>query len=314
MPTPEPILASEILSGERLDPGRGLERLRAAVVYSLGLGWSGMVGREPLSARIAHGLPRYLDLLSGSALLAGPPPPPTPFELEVGVGTSLGTTGLVLAVLGAIRRWRSRWPLLGLGLFAGNAAFYFWYQTQEALSYTVPGLAGLAFLAGLGMAGAPGEASGRERRVLEAIGALTAAILLVGNYRAVDRSAALEPLGRPHLGPAEAALLPRRSVLLLDHWHATTYRYLLHIEAGRTDVEVLGTDLNEVAQWDRIVASLGERGRPTFVFAAPELGLDPRVVSAHRARTPAALARHGFVLAYDPSRDAPRSRRAPGPG
>jgi hypothetical protein len=316
MPSRAPILASEILSGKPFELAKGTERLREVVLYGLGLGWSGMVAQKPVSQRIAEGVPRYAQLLAGSSLLSGSRSRATSYELERGVGTSIGLTGLALATLGASFHWRSRWPLLGLGLFVGNAVFYFGYQTYEALTYTVPGLAGLAFLAGLGVAGPPGDASPRELRVLGAVGALTVAILLLGNYRLVDRSASLEPLGRPHMSAAQARALPRQSRLLMDHWHAATYRYVLHIEAGRTDVEVIGTGLDEVAQWDRIVAYLVERGYPTLVYAADGLIPDSRAVSAYRRRTPPALARFGFVLAHDsvgPRRSAPASPRGLGP-
>ena len=317
MPTHEPpILASEILTGKPYAVASGMERWREVVLYGLGLGWSGLVEQKPISQRLAEGVPRYVHLLAGSSLLSGSRAPPTSFELEQGVGTSIGLTGLALAALGASFHWRSRWSLLGLGLFAGNAVFYFWYQTYEALTYTVPGLAGLAFLAGLGMAGPPGDASPRELRVLGALGALTVVTLLFGNYRVVDRSASAEPLGRPHMSAAEARGLPRQSHLLMDHWHAATYRYVLHIEAERTDVQVIGTGLDEVAQWDRIVAYLVERGYPTLVYAADGLIPDSRAVSAYRRRTPPALARFGFVLAHDsvgPRRSAPASPRGLGP-
>jgi hypothetical protein len=316
MPTREPILASEILTGKPYELARGTQRLREVVRYGLGIGWSGMIQQKPVSQRLAEGVPRYLELLVGGSLLSGSRSRPTPYELEHGVGMSIGLTGLALAALGASFHWRSRWPLLGLGLFAGNAAFYLWYQTYEALTYTVPGLAGLAFLAGLGIAGPPGDAGPRELRVLGAVGALTVATLLLGNYRVVDRSASVEPLGRPHMSAAQARALPRQSHLLMDHWHAATYRYVLHLEAGRTDVQVIGTGLDEVAQWDRIVAYLVERGYPTLVHEVDGRILDSRAVSEYRERTPAALARFGFFLVHDssvvPRRSAP-GRRGLGP-
>lgn len=304
MPTEEaPILASEILGEEPWSTAETpLERIGEAVLYCLGLRWAGMVEGDPLSQRIASGLPRYLHLLSGRALLERRDRPPSPFELEGGVGASIGPLGLALAVLGATFWWRSRWAWLGLGLFAGNAVFYLWYQTYEALTYTVPGLAGLAFLAGLGIAGPAGAASRRERRVLAGLGLLAAGMLLVGNYRLVDRSGSLEPLGRPHMPVDELQLFPARSRLVMDHWHAQTYQYLLHIEAARTDVQVVATDLGGVAQWNRIVAALAARGHPTWIFAAEGLGLDPRALRIYRQRTPPAFSRYGFVMAHDPSR------------
>ncbi len=305
MPTEEaPTLASEILGEEPWSTAETpLERIGEAVLYCLGLRWAGMVEGDPLSQRIASGIPRYLHLLSGRALL-GRRGPPSPFELEGGVGASIGPLGLALAVLGATFWWRSRWAWLGLGLFAGNAVFYLWYQTYEAPTYTVPGLAGLAFLAGLGSAGPPG-ASRRERGVLVGLGLLAVAMLLVGNYRLVDRSGSLEPLGRPHMSVAELQRFPARSRLVMDHWHAQTYQYLLHIEAARTDVQVVATDLGGVAHWDRIVAVLAARGHPTWIFAAEGLGLDPRAVRIYRQRTPPAFSRYGFLLAHDPSRGRP---------
>lgn len=301
MPTEEPLLASEILSGEPLRVPQELgERLGEAAYYSLGIGWSATIERGTVLERIAVGVPRILHLLVGGALLSGAHRPPTPFELEHGVGVSLGMPGLLLAVLGAAFYWRTGWPLLGLGLFVGNAAFYFWYQTYESLTYTVPGISGLAFLAGMGIAGPRENARPKERWALAGVGALTVVLLLFGNYRVVDRSGSLEPLGRPHMSVEDARRLPRDSRLLMDHWHASTYRYVLHVEAGRTDVQVLATDLAGVRHWDRIVSYLKERDRPAFVLAIPGLGLDPRAVRALRRRTPPALARFGFILVHDP--------------
>jgi hypothetical protein len=298
MPTDDPpVLASELLGEEApREPETTLEKLYDAVLFSLGLRWAGMVEEDPLSQRIASGAPRYLHHLLGTALLSGPRSPPTPYELEGGVGASIGLLGLALAVLGATFAWRSGWPVLGLGVFGGNAIFFLWYQTYEALTYTVPGLVGLAFLAGLGMAGPPGDATRREIRALGFVGVLAALTLLLGNYRLVDRSGSLEPLGRPHMSTEELARFPKDSRIVMDHWHAQTYRYLLHIEAERTDVQLVATDLRGVAQWDRLLTELAERGHPTWVFAAEGLALDPRALRSYRERTPPEFARYGFIL------------------
>jgi hypothetical protein len=113
----------------------------------------------------------------------------------------------------------------------------------------------------------------------------------------------------PHLSVREAQRIPRNGYLVMHHWHAATYRYLLHVEAGRTDVNVVGTSSDAVAQWDRIVAYLAARGRPTLIHAAEGLGLDPRALALYRRRTPPVLARHGLLLAHDPA----GTRRRPPP-
>ena len=268
-------------------------RLRAAIAYNLGIRWAEHATRRADLGRVAGDARRYGELLAGAALLAGNPVPESARARDRGFGTSLGIGGLALALSGAVFRRRSPWVWIGVGLFVGNLAFYFWFQRWDGLTFTIPGLAGLALLAGLGAAGPQGAPPGSaSRRACAGLAAVTAGGLLVANFAPVDRSRTSEPLGFPHATPEELAQLPPDAVLVMDYWRATTYRYLVHVEAGRDDVRVLDPAPELQA---RLVDALSKSGRRSFVLAAPPATRLAPGLRAWRRATPPWLARYGFV-------------------
>jgi hypothetical protein len=285
-------LARELL-GEPTPEAGLADRLLDSIAYSLGIRWVQHAARRADPARIPGDARRYAELLVGTALLAGNPVPESTRARDRGFGTSIGIGGLALALGGVLFRRRSPWVWLGAGLFAGNLAFYFGFHRWDALTFTIPGLAGLALLAGLGAAGPPEAPPGSAlRRACAGLAAVAAGSLLVANFAPVDRSGASEPLGFPHATPEELAQLPPDAVLVLDYWRATTYRYLVHVEAARDDVRVLDPAPGNQA---RLVEALRRSGRRSFVLAAPPgASLSPRL-QALRHATPPWLARYGFV-------------------
>ncbi len=265
--------------------------LSKALSYSLGLYWAEKDLTRTTAAQIDVGLRRYARMLSGAAIVAGDAPPKIPVQRDAGFGTSIALSGLLLAALGVIfqipawdrgqpgRSSRWGWALLGLGLFAGNLAFYLWHYRWDGLTFTVPGLAGLALLAGLGIAGPPG-AGARLRGALAALGVVTAALLLAGNYRLVDQSAPSPTVPPPQI----ASHIPQGSMLLMSYWPSTTYRYVLQVQAGRTDLHFL---IDDPSEWSKIAERLRNDERDLFV-----LGGRPT------AQTPPPLARYGLSLVH----------------
>ncbi len=111
-------------------------------------------------------------------------------DQSAGVGPSLGLPGVLLALAGIVfarRHWG--WVLLGAGLFMGNLIFCLWHHPFDNLTFTIPGLAGLALLAGLGVAG-PYAAAWRTpgRWLCRGPGLATVLFLLLTNYPLVDRA------------------------------------------------------------------------------------------------------------------------------
>ena len=259
-----------------------------AVKYTLGWSWAEEAAEDDNLKHLGIGVSRYARLLSGAAIIAGDRPPSTLVAQERGFGTSLGLPGVLLALAGVrFFRGRRKWVLLGLGLFLGNLTFYLWHVRWDGMTFTVPGLAGLAFLAGLGAAGPAGAQPSRSwARAGVAIGLSMSAVLLATNYRLVDRSDRGEtPFWRDRVPGEKARYFPRDSILILTYWQSTTYRYALHVEAERPDI-VIG--IYDESDNDQFLAKVRELDRPTFIYSP----------SIESGETPPELARYGLVMVH----------------
>jgi hypothetical protein len=286
-------LRDRILSADA-DAGRhpGWQQLPDAAYYSLGLKWTRI---DTSTTEDASGLAaRYGDMLTGRAALDSSDAPKTPSERELGVGVGLGALGIVLAVAGIVCYWRQPgWVLLGLGLFMGNLAFILWHPQEDALTFTTPGLAGLAFLAGLGAAGPPnGTRQKWWKRIALPVGALASAFLLVANYRVVDRSTPEERARQAYYQHVAAAPFPRDSAILTKYWSAMTLRYLLHIEAGRTDVRVVRV---REATWRRVAEYFRNQETPAFIPPDLSRSLGRAEQRLMRRRTPSSISQLGLL-------------------
>jgi len=280
------------------------EKLRDGVLYVTGLKWSTRsefsgekFGEDVsklgwrLSGLGAFG-ERYRDTPQGNVknMLQGP-------------GTTVGALGLVLAAVGACR-WRRHigWPALGVLLFLGNTAFYFYHNAApDNLDFTLPGAIGLALLAGLGAAGPdPWAASVGRRAGWIAACAAVPLFLLLTNYGKLDRSG--EPERRWVADCALAAETPidPDAVLIARYDAANMFRYIYWVQAEpqRRDVSVIIFR----AKWmpdelARLVAGLRATGRPIYV--AQDMWSYAQHVGLRMTRPNAELAKLGFLRVAD---------------
>jgi hypothetical protein len=290
-------------------PERGTAAHAAyATRYCLGLEWA---ERVPHSAeRLWWDVDKYAWLLSGLGGLGDR------FEredaatharqLQQGRGASIGALGVALALLAVgLGRRQWGWVLFGLGLFAGNTAFYLAYQAVNNLDFTIPGLAGLALLAGLGAGAVTGPRRSRPLRLAGQVACLLVPLLLlVANYRFMNRSTEAERARVAHCLQLVQAPLPPDSVIISQRNSGMVYRYVYHVEAGRPDVAVINA---APPDWAPLFRHFLGAGRPTFVRAPPgnrsQLGPAPmpgdKIRADYRARwrlqTPAPLAEFGFL-------------------
>ena len=273
-------------------------KVQHAAAYCLGLVW---IEKSGFTAEgVSRTLDSYTWLLSGLGAVVGRSRLDRPVTGGRG-GASIGLLGLLLAIAGTVvSQRRLGWVLFGWGLFAGNLLFILWHHAWDNLTFTIPGLAGLALLAGLGIAGA-WERTGRGGWLaLWRAGALAAPLfLLLSNYALVARNGPQDNESLHWGRNVAAAPWPERSVILCSYWPATTLRYLLYLEAKRTDACVIcASETN----WDRLIRHFEGLGRPVFVFSDTQSGLEGRTLPGGRAgppdSTPPPLARLGFARAF----------------
>ena len=295
-------LLSDRLLGRAVEqPADAANRLRAAATYSLGLKWTHMAGFRPRATW--RELRQYARLLSGAGafdnrtLLSFAEDKDNQFP-----GTCISLAGLLLAAWG-VGVWRREpaWVVLGLGMFLGNLAFYLWHHPWDNLTFTIPGLTGLALLVGLGAAGPRRPAALSRTRVAWQLGVLAVpAFLALTNYRVVMADAGHErERVRHYREHVVSAPFPPLSVIVTSYWQAMTFRYLLHLEAGRPDITVIDASIR---RWAEIADHFARRGRPTFL-PADRLKI-PAMKEAMTRETPPELAAAGFVQVH-PGRLAP---------
>ena len=264
-----------------------------AIRYCLGLTWS---EHDEFNWRdLAGDLKRYALMLSGFRALSDRSPPANATVRGEGRGTSIGILGLLLGALG-IWSWRRRygWVLLGAGLFAGNLVFFLWHHTWDNLTFTIPGLAGLGLLAGLGAAGIGdiGKIGKKPvRRALMKVCLLAAPIfLLVTNFNVVSRSGQNDREILNRNAKIVATPLPKNSAVVCGYWGGMTLRYLFWIEAGRTDIRVIICNPEERMA---IVRYFDEKDRPVF---SPVRDLSPRSAKVARRITPRRFEEIGLLV------------------
>ena len=287
----------------------GPQRLRYALHHCLGLSWARHLQYSP--KRLRWDIDKYAWLLSGGGGFGDRFEPGDPIreakQRQQGPGSSVGALGLLLAALGVWfgrRQWG--WVVLGLGLFVGNTAFYLLHQPLNNLSSTIPGLIGLAFLAGLGAAGVIQKISRTAPRTVCRVVCLAAPLfLLVSNYRFVNRSTTEEHERVAHCARLAQAPLPPESVIISRRNSGMVYRYLFHVVAGRKDVSVVNAEERE---WPQLIRHFHRQGRPTFLRTTQDnrqhfgraAWPGDVVLGSVRARlrpnTPEPLAKLGFLL------------------
>ena len=295
-PHRDDILRDKILSLSPSQITRGYDpdasvaqKLTNAVGYSLGLKWTRKAGFS--FEHLIPDIKNYAWMLSGAGAFGKRYLQVDPRSMGQRSGTSIGILGLALAVIGTIR-WRGKggWVLLGWGLFLGNLVFILWHHTPDNLTFTVPGLTGLGLLAGLG-AGivADIKKGGKLSLVLRICCLLVPLFLLISNYRFVDRSREADHKMHAVRQRIARAPWPENSVLICSNWRGMTCRYLLWIEANRTDCHVIisrSTDLTELIRY------FDAKGLPVFVIHDI---VHPRTRELMLPITPRGLAKVGFL-------------------
>jgi len=285
------MLRSKILGGWKTDPTLAwspYQHVRHAVRNCLGLHYTKRAKFE--TKQVKWALDKYAWLLSGKGALGDRFKQGEQRQNEQGRGTSIGILGLAVALLAVVFCWRQYgWLLLGWGMFAGNLAFILWHNRWDNLTFTIPGLIGLALLVGLGSAG-PSRAKNRSRLIFQLASLIVPMFLLISNYRLVDRATEEERKTLEYRHELAKAPLPANSVIITSYWPGSTFRYLYYIEAGRRDVQILHADRDK---WPKLQKYCAEQGRPTFIRSNT---LNARDRKRFLRFTPPEIARWGFVL------------------
>ncbi len=283
-------VSKEISRGYGANP-TATDKIAKAAAYCLGLNWAGNP-RFRLGAA-GRTIVDYASVLSGIRVFAGKGRPEEEDLSHAGKrGSSIGIAGLVLAVM-AGRLWKRRrtWVHFGWALFAGNLLFILWHHSWDNMTFTIPGVAGLAFLAGLGSARSDEPDGGGRLRIRRALAAAAILFLIIGNFRIVGRRGEPERQAIAFAREIASAPWPERSVILCSYWPAMTFRYALYIDGGRRDVQVLCA---EPSNYMKLVRYFAGEGRSVFLMAA-EVAAGRRGGLA--AETSAPIERLGFVIA-----------------
>lgn len=259
------------------EPMEGFANFTNGLRYTLGLKWKGYSEERHTPDRYRLDRDKLLWLLSGRNALD-----PNKFaQYPSTAGVSVGLPAIVLGLLGIVFYIRKPgWWLLGLGLIAGNTAFYFYHVPSNNLDFITPGIIGFAILAGLGVAawGRPG----RRQPVLWVFQAACLAaplFLLWANYAEVNRNTPAQRARQAYVNKLAKAELPKDAVILAMRQSAMVYRYLFQVQAGRPDVSVINE--NRMQNWPALARYYREQGRPVFVKAMTGESADP-----HDARMP----------------------------
>ena len=297
LPMRDDALRDQVLGKPRGDPRFAtLGEVPRALCYCLGLGWS---DRRLPAQRAFSDLERYSWLLSGLGAFGDYAPVPRNREesIERGRGTAVGLVGIALAIWGSVL-WRRQygWILLGWGMFVGNLAFYLWNSRWDSLTFTVPGLAGLALLAGLGATWSGGQARPAARIVYRAGCLVAPAFLLVTNYSLLNRATPAEFNVLAILDRAARTPLPQDASFLCTYWPAMTYRYMFHVQGHRPDIHVFS--VNNADEFTAVGRYCLDRNWEVFT-STQFLPRTPEVRLA-ATRTPPSILQAGFIRVPHP--------------
>ena len=246
-------------------------KLSDALKYCLGLKWAER-GNFSMK-RLGEDVQKYGWLLSGAGGFGDRYERTTPAlaskQTQQGSGSAIGGLALLFGAAGIWRQWKQwQWIVFGAGLFAGNLAFYLGHQAPDNLDFVIPGLAGIALLVALGMDGLIGGCRNAKASWFMRSACLAAPLfLLITNYIFLTENASLERARIDYCTRLAAAPLPRNCILLSHRNSGMVYRYLYHVEAGRTDVMVINAD---PGAWPKLVNHLMRQGRIILVHAPPK--------------------------------------------
>ncbi|HPC65498.1 MAG TPA: DUF2723 domain-containing protein [Anaerohalosphaeraceae bacterium] len=233
-------------------------RIKGAVQYCLGLMYKKDAKFD--SSMAAWDINKYAWLLSGLGAAGERFPSGDRRNSEQGTGTSIGILGLAAAAAGLIlRRKNWGWLVLGLWMFSANLIFILWHHRWDNLTFTVPGLAGLAMLAGIGAAG--GEKAAGKTVIYRVICLIIPLFLLITNYSLVNRNTAAEKKILEQRQQISKASFAANSVIITTYWPAMTYRYLIQLEGGREDIRIIHEDTRN---WQKIINYFLKEGQ--FVY------------------------------------------------
>lgn len=272
-----------------LEPWSPGQTWKKAFSYTLGLSYVDEAGFSKENARAM--LDAYFWHLSGNGAAGDRYPEGDGRNRMQDKGTSIGFLGLLLAAAGVVmcrRKWG--WAALGLWFFAANLAFVVWHFRWDGLTFTIPSLIGLSFLAGLG---ASGNAFGKIKplqRTWQAAAFAAPIFLLVSNYGFVDMSTPkYREIAERNLAISQAPF-PSNAVVLDTYWPAMTYRYLFYVQAPRQDIQVIhhGTE-----HWKNIIEHFTSTDTPVYLN---EKYLPPRTRQQLAQLTTPGVANVGFLL------------------
>ncbi len=261
-------------------------RVKNAFFYCLGLTYKSQAQFQP--EVVKQDIDKYAWLLSGLGMQGHRYPENDSRNNAQGKGTSIGLLGLILALLGTV--WQRRqwgWLTLGWWLFLANTAFILWHHRWDNLTFTIPGLIGLSLLVGMGAAG--WESGDKKRRLFTVFCLIVPLFLLITNARHLNRNTLYEKQRLEQLHQLARADFPSGSAIIATYWQAMTYRYLIHIDAGRTDMHILH---ESPKNWQTLADHFLNNGHPVYLSRQ---SLNPALLKTLRSHTSNAIWQAGLV-------------------
>ena len=267
-----------------------LDRFGHAVQYCLGVKWVEKTGIT--AEQVKYDLAKYGWMMSGRYhFTAAEARRHAPLEVQRS-GSSLGLIGVAAALLGLIR-WRKHygWLILAVGMVVGNLLFYLWHHAPDNLTFTIPSLAGWCMLVGLGVSGPPGRtAQKRWPSVARPAWLIVPGLLLILNWPLVRANQNQQSRYVEYCKRVAEADFPVGTIIIDRYWQVTAWRYVLFVEAGRTDMRVLIPD----DKGPELIKRLLGEGEVVFVSRTTPLQtlqIDPSML----VRASATTAQLGFA-------------------